>query len=263
MSATDTPPEVAPAPISVTTTQLGIEGMHCASCVARVERELRSVPGVVEASVNLGSEEARVTSSADAVRVAQLEQAVERAGYHAHEKAEQPAEDDFARQDRDRAREYRALMRKFWFSAAVAVPVLILSNTGLVPGLRDVSWLERGSDGLYWVWRGLALLTLPVLLWAASQFYTGAWRALKHRSANMHTLIATGITAAYAYSLVAVADPGIFPAEKYAEVYFDVVAVVTALVILGLALELKAKGRSSEAIRKLVGLQAKTARVIA
>jgi P-type Cu+ transporter len=263
MSASDTPPEAAPAPISsVMATQLGIEGMHCASCVARVERELRTVPGVVDASVNLGSEEARVTFSAGAVPVAQLEQAVERAGYHAHEKAAQPAEDDFARQDRDRAREYRALMRKFWFSTAIAVPVLVLSNTGLVPGLKDVSWLERGSDELYWVWRGLALLTLPVLLWAASQFYTGAWRALKHRSANMHTLIATGITAAYAYSLVAVADPGIFPAEKYAEVYFDVVAVVTALVVLGLALELKAKGRSSEAIRKLVGLQAKTARVI-
>jgi Cu+-exporting ATPase len=106
------------------------------------------------------------------------------------------------------------------------------------------------------------VLTLPVLLWAASQFYIGAWQALEHRGATMHTLIATGITAAYAYSLVAVADPGIFPAEKYAEVYFDVVAVVTALVVLGLALELKAKGRSSEAIRKLVGLQAKTARVI-
>ena len=140
--------------------------------------------------------------------------------------------------------------------------MLVLSNAWMVPGLKDVSWLARGSDGLYWVWRGLALLTLPVLVWAASQFYTGAWQALKHRGANMHTLIATGITAAYAYSLVAVADPGIFPAKKYAEVYFDVVAVVTALVVLGLALELKAKGRSSEAIRKLVGLQAKTARVI-
>src|SRR6266508_4264304 len=132
----------------------------------------------------------------------------------------------------------------------------------MVPGLKNASWAVRGSDGLYWVWRGLALLTLPVLVWAARQFYTSAWQALKSRSANMHTLIATGITAAYLYSLVAVADPGIFPAEKYAEVYFDVVAVVTALVVLGLALELKAKGRSSEAIRKLVGLQAKSARVI-
>ncbi|MHB8492092.1 MAG: copper-translocating P-type ATPase, partial [Solirubrobacteraceae bacterium] len=94
------------------------------------------------------------------------------------------------------------------------------------------------------------------------QFYLGAGKALRHRNANMHTLIATGITAAYAYSLIAVADPSIFPAKKYAATYFDVVAVVTALVLLGMALEVKAKGRSSEAIRKLVGLQAKTARVV-
>src|SRR6266496_4262260 len=93
--------------IAVETTRLGIEGMHCASCVARVERELRSVPGVVEASVNLGGQEARVTYSSSAAPVAQLEEAVERAGYHSHEIAEQRQEDDFARQDRDRAREYR------------------------------------------------------------------------------------------------------------------------------------------------------------
>jgi Cu+-exporting ATPase len=263
MSTTDTtPPTTAAASRERQTAKLAIEGMHCASCVARVERELRDVPGIVDALVSLSSEDARITFAPGAVQIAQLEQAVERAGYHAHEKAEQPAEDEFARQDRDRDREYRTLMRKFWFSAAIAVPVLLLSNTMLVPGLKDVAWLEKGSDGLYWVWRGLAALTLPVLVWAASQFYTGAWQVLKHRAANMHTLIATGITAAYAYSLVAVIDPGIFPKEKYAEVYFDVVAVVTALVVLGLALELKAKGRSSEAIRKLVGLQAKTARVI-
>ena len=244
------------------TALLGIEGMHCASCVSRVEKELRGVPGVVEASVSLPGEEARVTFTPLAADVAQLERAVERAGFAARVKAEQPAQDDLARQDRDRAREYRALMGKFWFSAAVAVPVLMLSNAWMVPGLKDVSWLARGSDGLYWVWRGLALLTLPVLVWAAGQFYVSAWRALRHRSANMHTLIATGITAAYAYSLVAVADPGIFPASKYADVYFDVVAVVTALVTLGMALEIKAKGRSSEAIRKLIGLQAKSARLL-
>jgi Cu+-exporting ATPase len=258
MSATET----ASAPAEAVTARLAIDGMHCASCVARVEKELKSVPGVVDASVSLAGEEARVAYAPGAVEVPQLERAVQRAGYEAHAGAEQLAQDELARQDRDRAREYRSLMRKFWFSAAIAVPVLVLSNAWLIPGLKDVSWLARGSDGLYWVWRGLALLTLPVLVWAASQFYVGAWQALRHRSANMHTLIATGITAAYVYSLVAVIDPSIFPAAKYAEVYFDVVAVVTALVVLGMALELKAKGRSSEAIRKLVGLQAKTARVI-
>ena len=257
-----TEPPIDGSPTELETAHLAIDGMHCASCVARVERELQSVAGVREATVNLSAEDARVTFLPAALDVSALERAVERAGYAAHIKTEEPTEDEFARQDRDRDREYATLMRKFWFSTAVAVPVLLLSNTMLVPGLKDVSWLEKGSDGLYWVWRGLAVLTLPVLLWAASQFYTGAWQALKQRSANMHTLIATGISAAYLYSLVAVVDPAIFPKEKYAEVYFDVVAVVTALVVLGLALELKAKGRSSEAIRKLVGLQAKTARVI-
>ena len=262
MSATAIVPPQDPTNEAADVVQLSVEGMHCASCVARVERELAAVPGVTEALVDLTSESARVTYLPGAARPEDLERAVEHAGYAAHIKREGAVEDDLARQDRDRAREYRTLMRKFWFSAAVAAPVLVFSNTMLVPGLKDVSWLERGSDGLYWVWRGLALLTLPVLVWAASQFYTSAWQALRHRSANMHTLIATGISAAYGYSLFAVIDPGIFPEEKYAEVYFDVVAVVTALVVLGMALELKAKGRSSEAIRKLVGLQAKTARVV-
>jgi Cu+-exporting ATPase len=112
------------------------------------------------------------------------------------------------------------------------------------------------------VWALLGVLTLPVLVWSGSQFFTGMWDALKHRSANMHTLIAIGITAAYLYSSVAVAFPQIFPSSELAEVFWDVTAVVTALVVLGLALELKAKGRTSEAIKKLIGLQAKMARVL-
>jgi Cu+-exporting ATPase len=250
----------SPASRERETVTIGIQGMHCASCVARLETALQRVAGVDEARVSLAAEQARITFAPDAADIGALEDAVTRAGYRLREGADPSMGDDFARQDEDRAREHRTLMRKFWFSAAIAVPVLILSYPDLL-GLDRWSVLTKGSESLYWVWRGLALLTLPVLTWAGGQFYTGAWEALKHRSANMHTLIATGIGAAYLYSLVAVIDPGIFPEEKYAEVYFDVVAVVTALVLLGLALELKAKGRSSEAIRKLVGLQAKTARV--
>ncbi|MBI4769835.1 MAG: copper-translocating P-type ATPase [Chloroflexi bacterium] len=106
-----------------------------------------------------------------------------------------------------------------------------------------------------------ALITLPVLFWSGSDFFTGAWAALKHRAANMNTLIATGTAAAWLYSVVAVLLPGIFP-KGTSEPFFDVVAVVIALVVLGQALELRAKGRTSEAIKKLMGLQAKTARVI-
>ncbi|MCR4333348.1 MAG: copper-translocating P-type ATPase, partial [Sulfuricaulis sp.] len=108
----------------------------------------------------------------------------------------------------------------------------------------------------------LGLITVPVMLWSGSQFYTGMWSALKHRSANMHTLIAIGISAAFLYSVVAVAFPQLFPSEALAEVFWDVTAVVVALVVLGMALEVKAKGRTSEAIKKLIGLQARTARVV-
>jgi len=171
-------------------------------------------------------------------------------------------EDLVDREEEARRREYRALMRKFWFSAAVSVPVVLLSYPWLVPGLKDVPWLARGSETLYWVWRGLGLLTLPVLLWGGSRFSSGLWAAAKARSANMHTLIGVGIAAAWLYSTVAVIRPGIFPEPELAEVYYDVTAVVTALVVLGMALEVKARGRTSEALKKLIGLQARTARVV-
>jgi Cu+-exporting ATPase len=157
-------------------------------------------------------------------------------------------------------REYRTLMKKFWFAAMVSAPVIAFSYPDLIPGLRD--WMPMGSATRRLVWGGLGLVTLPVMVWSGSQFFIGMWDALKHRSANMHTLIAVGITAAFLYSVVAVAAPGLFPDPSLAEVFWDVTTVVTALVVLGLALEIKAKGRTSEAIKKLIGLQAKTARVV-
>jgi Cu+-exporting ATPase len=106
------------------------------------------------------------------------------------------------------------------------------------------------------------VLSLPVMAWSGSQFFIGMWDALKHRAANMRTLIAIGITAAFLYSVMSVAWPGFFPEQALAEVFWDVTDVVVALVVLGLALEMKAKGRTSLAIKKLIGLQAKTARVV-
>ena len=194
------------------------------------------------------------------VAIADIERAIERAGSEATPAAAAPA-DSLARQQEDREREYRSLMRRFWFAAVISLPVIALSYPELF-GLDRWAAFEMGSDSLWWIWRGLGVVTLPVLVWAGSQFFTGAWQALRNRSANMHTLIAIGISAAWLYSTVAVIWPGIFPEERFAEVYYDVTAVVVALVTLGLALEVKAKGRSSEAIRKLVGLQAKSARVV-
>ncbi|GIU94182.1 MAG: copper-translocating P-type ATPase [Gaiellaceae bacterium] len=160
----------------------------------------------------------------------------------------------------DSQREYRALMRKWWFAAAVGAPTMILSYPWILPVLGD--WLPRGSDRLRAVWVAMGVAALAVLAYSGSQFFSGAWRALRHRQANMHTLIAMGTGIAWLYSTIALADPGLFPDETFTEVYYDVTVVVTALVVLGLALEVKARGRSSEAIRKLIGLQAKTARVV-
>ncbi len=156
--------------------------------------------------------------------------------------------------------EYRSLMKKWWFAAAISVPIIVVSYPNLIPGIRD--WLPMGSVELWWARLIMGFFALLVLIVSGNQFFIGMWEGLKQRSANMHTLIATGVSAAWLYSLVALFWPGIFPKEEMAEVYYDVTTVVTALVILGMAMEVKAKGRSSEAIKKLVGLQPKTANVI-
>jgi Cu+-exporting ATPase len=164
------------------------------------------------------------------------------------------------RADQDRSREYTTLIRKFWFAALISLPVIVFSYPQFFPGLRD--WLIPGSDARRIVWAQLGVITIPVMVWAGSHFFTGMWQALKHRQANMYTLIAIGVSAAWLYSTVAVIVPRVFPSQENAEVFYDVTAVVVALVNLGLALELRARGRTSEAIKKLIGLQAKTARVV-
>jgi len=160
----------------------------------------------------------------------------------------------------DRRAEYRALMRKWWFGAAVGVPTMVLSYPWLVPGLRDV--FPRGSDQLWWLWVVMGVASLAVIVYSGNQFFSGAWEALKHRSANMHTLIAVGTGTAWIYSTIALLFPQLFPSAEMTDVYYDVTVVVTALVVLGMAMEVKARGRTSEAIEKLIGLQPKTARVV-
>ncbi|WP_410514656.1 copper-translocating P-type ATPase [Paenibacillus sp. BR2-3] len=156
--------------------------------------------------------------------------------------------------------EYRTLMHKWWFAAAASVPTILVSYPEWFPGIRD--WLPAGSDSLWWARLLVGLLAIPVLFWSGGQFFQGMWEGLKHRSANMHTLIALGIGAAWLYSAVALLLPGIFPDPEMAEVYYDVTTVVTALVVLGMALEVRAKGRSSEAIKRLIELQPKKASVL-
>ena len=237
-----------------------IRNMHCTSCVIRIELALKMTPGVVSARASSLTNSVDVDYQPERTSFKDIAGAIESAGYRvaaiepsAAGRAGDPVE-------AEREAEYALLMRKFWLAAAISVPVVVLSYPDLFPGLRDL--MPMGSTARRTVWALLGVLSLPVLLWSGSQFFVGLWDGLKHRSANMHTLIAIGITAAYVYSVVAVAFPGLFPRPDLAEVFWDVTTVVVALVVLGLALEIKAKGRTSEAIKKLIGLQAKTARVV-
>jgi Cu+-exporting ATPase len=239
--------------------RLGIKGMTCASCVTTVEEALRKTPGVVTANVNAATAQAEVEYVPTLMDFQGLQRAVEASGYKVGQPP--PASDEGVNwEDTARQQEYRTLMQKFWFAAAISLPVMVFSYPDFIPGLR--AWMPMGSLERRLVWSLLGVLVLPVMVWSGSQFYSGMWAALRHRAANMHTLIAFGISAAFLYSVIAVALPQWFPEQALAEVFWDVTAVVVALVVLGMALEVKAKGKTSEAIKKLIGLQAKTARVV-
>lgn len=220
------------------TMRVPIANMHCSSCVIRVELALQLTPGVVAARASLGPNAVDIEYQPERADFQAIRQAIEAAGYRVAEPKVDPAGETLDPAEAANEEEHRSLMRKFWFAAAVSIPVMLLSYPDLIPGLRD--WMPMGSDTRRNVWALLGLLSLPVLLWSGSQFFTGMWDALKHRAANMHTLIAIGISAAFLYSIVAVAWPGIFPNMALAEVFWDVTDVVVALVVLGLALEIKA-----------------------
>ncbi|HEX9090250.1 MAG TPA: HAD-IC family P-type ATPase, partial [Anaerolineales bacterium] len=234
-------------------TRIGIQNLRCTSCVKFIEDELRATPGVLDANVNVGTQEATVNYLPEKTILGQLNTAIETWGYKTRPAAsEQPVD----KQQIEDEKEYRRLMSHFWLAAIISIPVMIIAYAKYLPIVRDWS-----TETLRLAWGASALLTLPVLFWSGIDFFTGAWAALKHRAANMNTLIALGTAAAWLYSTVTVIFPGIFP-KGTAEPFYDVVAVVIALVVLGQALELRAKGRTSEAIKKLMGLQAKTALVI-
>ena len=233
--------------------KIGIENLRCASCVKFIEEELKATQGVLNATVNIATQEAMVDYLPQKTTLSQLNAAIETWGYKPR-----PATSDAPvdKQEEAHAREYRKLMNKFWFATAISVPVMATAYYQVVPFLRNLS-----MDSLRILWGVTALLTLPVMFWSGSDFFTGAWAAFKHRSANMNTLISLGTGAAWLYSTFAILFPSVFP-KGTSEPFYDVVAVVIALVILGQALELRAKGQSGAAIKKLLGLQAKTARVI-
>ncbi len=234
--------------------ELGVQGMTCASCVARVERVLKKQPGVVDATVNLATEKASIEFSPEAVSVQRLKAAIEDAGYEPIDLQATPDAQDVAHEH-----EQEKLRRDLVFGAALSVPLVLLAMLPmLVPGLEQA--MARIFPMPVWGAFELALAT-PVQFIVGKRFYRQGWAELSHRSPGMNTLVMMGSSAAYFYSVLALIAPGIFPAGT-AHLYFEASAVIITLILFGKYLEAKAKGRTSEAIKKLMQLSAKTARVL-
>jgi P-type Cu+ transporter len=240
--------------------RLRISGIYCSGCISQIEAALKNVGGVAAATLNPATSEALVEYWPQSTDLVSLESAVDSLGMYRADIAKAESPEGLAREQDDAQREYRSLMRKWWFAALIGIFTMIFSYPQLIPGLRDL--VPKGSEPLRHLWMAMGVGALAVMIYSGSQFFTGMWESLKHRTANMHTLIALGTGVAWIYSTIAVLFPQIFPSPGMADEYYDVTVVVTALVVLGLALEVKAKGRTSEAIQKLIGLQPKTARVI-
>jgi Cu+-exporting ATPase len=235
-------------------------GLHCASCAGFIEEALYRVPGVLAATVSPGTDTVQISYVPEQVDFAAVQTAVESTGYQVSRPAEQ--EESVDEETAAHQREYQSLVRKFWFAAVIGIPVMLVAYPEL-PWLYlpNLFVAEASMALIRWLFVLSAVVTLPVMAYSGRQFFTGAWAALKHHSADMNTLIALGTSAAWTYSTVALIVPSIFP-EGTATPFYDVTAVVTALVVLGQALEVRAKGQTSQAIRKLLDLQAKTARVL-
>ena len=247
------PATVSP-PMQSERIDLPITGMTCAACAARIERSLGKVEGVEEATVNLATERATVRFDPEVTGVDRIVETIRGAGYDAIVPASDAAasvgaEDEVARVRRE---EYERLRNKFLIAVILALPVLAIAMShGRIaaldfPGAR---WLQL-------------FLTTPVVFYSGAQFFRGAWAALRHRAADMNSLIALGTGSAYVYSLFAVVTGMRDSMGMPVPVYFEAAAVIIALILLGRMLEARAKGRTSEAIKRLITLQSKTATVL-
>ncbi|MGH7521663.1 MAG: heavy metal translocating P-type ATPase [Gemmatimonadales bacterium] len=263
----------------------GITDLHYAPSVTPLEQALSRVNGVIRAAANQATETATVDYVPGVVSAQDLEQAVAAAGFEVAEPI--AAEDPLERERIARGREIKTLTWKFVVAAVVAVVAMVGSMLlmadrpmGEMGTMKQVDLMGRllmplavalrdwiAGQGwileLNWIKWGLAAITIPVVAWSGQQFYKGTWSGFRHRTADMNTLIGVGTGAAFLYSLVATAAPSLFlHAGLPADVYYEAVAAIIALVLLGRLLEARAKGRTSEAIRRLAALRAKSAHVI-
>ena len=268
------------------TIRIPVSGMTCAACQSRVQRTLQKQEGVADASVNLMMKSATVTYDPSTITPDKLVEAIRETGYGAElASPDQTAFEEQEARDRAQTEEFGALRRKAIVSGIVGVIAMILSmplmaggeHTGhgpvadpfmgwamesLTPGLRAVApWLY--AIPAWVISYSLLGLTLVVMLWAGRHFYTRAWAAFRHHSADMNTLVAIGTGAAFLYSVVATVAPGFFLSRGVMpDVYYEAVIIIIALILTGNAFEARAKKQTSAALRALVDLQPKTARVV-
>lgn len=238
--------------VAQTPVELQVDGMTCASCVGRVEKALKAVEGVRSASVNLATEKAVIVADAS-VTADQLIQAVAKAGYDA-----KVAVPDHAQQQDKKANELVELKRDLLIAAALALPVFILEmGSHLIPAFHH---FVAGTIGVQNSWYIQFVLTTLILIFPGRRFYQKGFPALFRLAPDMNSLVAVGTFSAYCYSVVATFFAELLP-KGTVNVYFEAAAVIVALILLGRYFEAKAKGRTSQAIQHLVGMQPKHARV--
>ena len=225
-----------------------VQGMSCAACSARVEKTLSRQPGVVQAAVNLATATATVTYDPSACNAAALQQAVEAVGFGLTPQQETPAPSEAEDKEAEQLRQYRALKRRTVWAIALALPVAVIGMA-----FMDLPYAN------YAMW----LLATPVVFGLGRGFYANAWRLLKHRSANMDTLVAVSTGIAYLFSVFNLFFPDFWRSRGIEpHVYFEASAVIIAFILLGRLLEARAKSRTADAIKKLMGLQPQTVTLV-
>ena len=240
--------------IDVEKKTLPVRGMSCASCVEKVRTALSRVRGVIRAEVNFATEKARVEYFSGEASLRDLSRAVTDAGYELLEVEE---EDAVEKEKAAREAELRQLKHKFAAGLILVVPLFVVGHWDRL-GLSQLWAMSKQSRFFVQL-----ILQTPVQFWVGRQFYKGAWKAAKRKTSDMNTLIAVGTSAAYIYSVLAIFFPWIFAAKGLLpEVYFDTAGAIIVLILMGRLLEARARGQTSEALRKLMGLQAKTAMVV-
>jgi Cu+-exporting ATPase len=238
------------------TVNLKLRGMSCASCANNIEGAIRSVPGVGASTVNFGAEQATVTYDPQKTDLENIQAAVSEAGYSAFSLQDQSLmadEDDTEKAAR--ITERQQLTRKVVAGGILSTVIVV----GAMSAMFNLPFRLRALDS---PWVQLVLAT-PVLFWCGADFFKNAWKAVKRHTATMDTLVAIGTGAAYSYSIFATVFPGFFTAQGLMpEVYYEAAAVIITLILLGRLFENRARGQTSDAIRKLIGLQAREARII-